>query len=66
MAVMPLATVVMAHFFTTGDRMTPSKFAGVVIGAFGIGGFWLFFQYRELLNIMKNFKIKEIEFVEKL
>jgi len=36
MSVMPLATVVMAHFFTTGDRMTPAKLAGVVIGFGGI------------------------------
>ena len=36
MSVMPLATVVMAHFFTTGDRVTPAKFAGVVIGFGGI------------------------------
>ncbi len=36
MAVMPLATVVMAHFFTTGDRMTPFKLAGVVIGFGGV------------------------------
>ncbi|MEE9318804.1 MAG: EamA family transporter [Rhodospirillales bacterium] len=36
MSVMPLATVVMAHFFTAGDRMTPAKLAGVVIGFGGI------------------------------
>ncbi len=36
MAVMPLATVVMAHFFTVGDRMTPAKLAGVVIGFGGV------------------------------
>ena len=36
MAVMPLATVVMAHFFTVGDRMTPVKLAGVVIGFGGV------------------------------
>lgn len=36
MAVMPLATVVLAHFFTVGDRMTPAKLAGVVIGFFGV------------------------------
>ena len=36
MAVLPLATVVMAHFFTVGDRMTPVKLAGVVIGFGGV------------------------------
>lgn len=39
-------------------------FAGAVIGAFGFGGLWLFFQYRELLSAMKNFTIKDIEIVE--
>ncbi len=36
MAVMPLAVVVMAHFFTVGDRMTPAKLAGVVLGFGGV------------------------------
>ncbi|MFQ5765983.1 MAG: DMT family transporter, partial [Rhodospirillales bacterium] len=36
MSVMPLATVVMAHFFTRGDRMTPAKLIGVVVGFAGI------------------------------
>ncbi len=36
MAVMPLAMVVLAHLFTVGDRMTPFKLAGVVIGFGGI------------------------------
>ena len=36
MAVMPLATIVMAHFFTTGDRMTPAKLIGVAIGFAGV------------------------------
>jgi len=36
MAVMPLATVVMAHYFTDRDRMSPAKVAGVVIGFGGV------------------------------
>lgn len=36
MSVMPLATVVMAHFFTTGDRMTPAKLIGVSVGLGGV------------------------------
>lgn len=35
MAVMPMVTIVLAHFFTVGDRMTPAKVIGVV---FGFGG----------------------------
>jgi drug/metabolite transporter (DMT)-like permease len=35
MAVMPMATVVLAHFFNAGDRMTPAKVIGVI---FGFGG----------------------------
>ena len=38
MAVMPLVTVVLAHFFTVGDRMTLAKLAGV---AFGFGGVFI-------------------------
>ncbi|MDP7547926.1 MAG: EamA family transporter, partial [Alphaproteobacteria bacterium] len=38
MAVMPLVTVVLAHFFTVGDRMTPAKLTGV---AFGFGGVFI-------------------------
>lgn len=36
MAVMPLVTVVLAHFFTVGDRMSPTKVAGVIIGFAGV------------------------------
>ena len=36
MSVMPLATVVMAHFFTHGDRMTPAKLIGVAVGFGGV------------------------------
>ncbi|MDA1090568.1 MAG: EamA family transporter [Proteobacteria bacterium] len=36
MAVMPLATVVMAHFFTAGDRMTQAKLLGVACGFGGV------------------------------
>ena len=36
MAVMPLATIVMAHFLTAGDRMTPAKLIGVAIGFAGV------------------------------
>ncbi len=36
MAVMPLSTVVMAHFFTEGDRITPQRMIGIGIGFLGI------------------------------
>jgi drug/metabolite transporter (DMT)-like permease len=35
-AVMPLATMVLAHFFTQGDRFSPGKLVGVVLGFVGI------------------------------
>lgn len=38
MAVMPLATLVIAHFVLPGEPLTPSRLAGVVLGA---GGVWL-------------------------
>lgn len=36
MAVMPLVTVGLAHFFTESDKMTPIKLAGLLIGFSGI------------------------------
>lgn len=36
MAMMPLSTVVLAHFFTEGDRMTPQRMVGIAIGFFGV------------------------------
>ncbi|MBT3307193.1 MAG: EamA family transporter [Alphaproteobacteria bacterium] len=36
MAVMPMVTTVLAHFFTIGDRMTPTKVAGVIVGFAGV------------------------------
>lgn len=36
MAVMPLSTVLLAHFFTKGDRLTPQRFVGIAIGFLGI------------------------------
>jgi drug/metabolite transporter (DMT)-like permease len=36
MALMPLATLVLAHFFTDTDKMTSMKFVGVSIGLIGI------------------------------
>jgi len=36
MAVMPLMTVVLAHFFTVGDRMSPAKLLGVAFGFAGV------------------------------
>jgi len=35
-AVMPMATVVLAHFFNVGDRMTSAKVAGVILGFGGV------------------------------
>ncbi|MGJ3258610.1 MAG: DMT family transporter [Rhodospirillales bacterium] len=36
MAVMPLATLVLAHFFTPGDRLKPRKLVGIVFGFAGV------------------------------
>lgn len=36
MAVMPLVTVVLAHFFTVGDRMSLPKLIGVALGFAGV------------------------------
>ncbi|HEY4636057.1 MAG TPA: EamA family transporter [Rhodospirillales bacterium] len=36
MSIMPLATVVLAHFFADGEHMTRAKLAGVVIGFCGV------------------------------
>jgi len=36
MAVMPLATLVLAHFFNEGDRLTVGKLIGVAIGFAGV------------------------------
>ena len=36
MAIMPLSTVILAHFFTEGDRLTPQRLLGISIGFFGI------------------------------
>jgi drug/metabolite transporter (DMT)-like permease len=36
MAVMPLTTVLMAHFFVAGERMTAARVAGFVLGFAGI------------------------------
>ena len=36
LSVIPLSTVVMAHFFTAGDRMTPAKLVGVAVGFCGV------------------------------
>jgi len=36
MAVMPLATIVLAHFFSVSDRITPAKASGVFFGFIGV------------------------------
>lgn len=36
MAVMPVTTAVLAHFFTPGERLNPMRFLGVVVGFSGI------------------------------
>ncbi len=36
MALMPLATVVLAHFYTSTDKITPQKFVGIIVGLIGI------------------------------
>lgn len=35
-AVMPLATLLLAHFFVTGERMTPARSAGFLVGFAGV------------------------------
>lgn len=36
MAVMPLVVLVLAHFFVAGERLTPRRFAGFVLGFLGV------------------------------
>jgi len=36
MAMMPLSTVLLAHFFTEGDRLTPQRSLGIAIGFLGV------------------------------
>jgi len=36
MAVMPLTTLVLAHFFSTGDRLSPRKLLGIGLGFVGV------------------------------
>ncbi len=36
MAIMPLTTLVLAHFFVAGERMTRNRFLGFTLGFFGI------------------------------
>ena len=36
MAMMPLSTVILAHFFTEGDRLTSQRLVGISIGFLGI------------------------------
>ncbi len=36
MAVMPLTTLVLAHFFTAGDRLSPRKLLGIALGFVGV------------------------------
>eukprot|EP00494_Astrolonche_serrata_P002465 UN02471 len=36
MSMMPLSTVLLAHFFTEGDRLTPQRMAGIGIGFLGV------------------------------
>ncbi len=36
MAIMPLATLFLAHFFTDSDKITPLKFIGMTIGFVGV------------------------------
>ncbi len=36
MAMMPLSTVVLAHFFTEGDRLSPQRLFGIAIGFLGV------------------------------
>ncbi len=36
MAIMPLTTLVLAHFFVAGERLNPIRLAGFVLGFFGI------------------------------
>ena len=36
MAVMPLATVLLVHFFSSDERLTPQKLAGILVGFGGV------------------------------
>jgi len=36
MAIMPLTTIVLAHFFVSGERLTPNRVIGFVLGFLGI------------------------------
>jgi drug/metabolite transporter (DMT)-like permease len=36
MAIMPLTTIVLAHFFVSGERLTPNRVVGFVLGFVGI------------------------------
>jgi drug/metabolite transporter (DMT)-like permease len=36
MAVMPLTTVLLVHFFSTDERLTPQKLAGILVGFGGV------------------------------
>ncbi len=36
MAIMPLSTVLLAHLFTTDEKLTPAKMAGVLLGLVGL------------------------------
>ena len=36
MAIMPLTTIVLAHFFVKGERLTPNRVVGFVLGFIGI------------------------------
>lgn len=36
MAVMPLVTLLLAHFFVTGERLTPRRLAGFALGFLGV------------------------------
>ena len=36
MAVMPLATLFLVHIYSTDERLTPAKLAGMVVGFFGV------------------------------
>jgi drug/metabolite transporter (DMT)-like permease len=36
MAIMPLTTLLLAHFFVTGERMTPTRVLGFLLGFVGI------------------------------
>ena len=36
LAIMPLATLVLSHFFTDTDKITPTRLIGLVIGFMGV------------------------------